>query len=443
MTLMARIGRDALSASIGPMYERTALPQGPRVISARIPGARSVSIAAYVLAGSRLESEDEAGAAHFMEHITFKGTAAYPTTRAVSEAIEGIGGSFNAATDRESTVYWVRVPVRESARGMDVLGELIVRPHLRSHEIESERAVIVEEIRSYLDDPGEHVHTLFDLAMFGDTPLGREIAGSEESVRALPEANLRAFWESAYRPGNVVVSAAGDISHAEVVALVERAFGTGAANHSTVEPAPHLPAGERVMAVRRDTTQAQLCLGLPGLRRDDPEAWTLEVLNAILGDGMSSRLFQSVREEKGLAYDVSSYIVDYADSGAFVVSAGVDPDRIAPAVAAILAELARVRDEVVPEEELARSKRYLGGRLELRMEETRNLASWLGGQEALHERVLTLEEALAELNAVTADGIHALAGQMIRDDGLRMAVVAPPRRGRRLESLLRLPGGTA
>jgi predicted Zn-dependent peptidase len=440
---MARIGRNVLSASIASMYECTALRGGPRVISARIPGARSVSIAAYVLAGSRLESADEAGAAHFMEHITFKGTAAYPTTRAVSEAIEGVGGSFNAATDRESTVYWVRVPVRESARGMDVLGELIIRPYLRSNEIESERAVIVEEIRSYLDDPGEHVHTLFDLAMFGDTPLGREIAGSEESVRALPEANLRAFWESAYRPGNVVVSAAGDISHAEVVALVERAFGTGEANPSTFEPAPHLPAGERVMAVRRDSTQAQLCLGLPGLRRDDPEAWTLEVLNAILGDGMSSRLFQSVREEKGLAYDVGSYVVDYADTGAFVVSAGVDPDRIAPAVAAILDELARVRDEVVPEDELARSKRYLGGRLELRMEETRNLASWLGGQEALHEKVLTLEEALAELNAVTSEGIHALAGRLIRDDGLRMAVVAPPRRGRRLESLLRLPGGPA
>jgi predicted Zn-dependent peptidase len=314
---------------------------------------------------------------------------------------------------------------------------------LRSSEIESERAVIIEEIRSYLDDPGEHVHTLFDLAMFGDTPLGREIAGSEESVRALPEANLRAFWASAYRPGNVVVSAAGDISHAEVVDLVQKAFGTGEAIPSTFEPAPALPAGERVMAVRRDTTQAQICLGLPGLRRDDPEAWTLEVLNAILGDGMSSRLFQSVREEKGLAYDVSSYVVDYADTGAFVVSAGVDPDRIAPAVAAILTEMARVRDEIVPEDELARSKRYLGGRLELRMEETRNLASWLGGQEALHERVLTLEEALAELNAVTSDGIHALAGRMIRDDGLRMAVVAPPRRGRRLESLLRLPGSVA
>jgi len=425
------------------MYERTALPGGPRVITSRLPGALSVSIAAYVLAGSRLESAAEAGAAHFMEHITFKGTEAYPTTRAVSEAIEGFGGSFNAATDRESTVYWVRVPLREMARGMDVLGELIVRPKLRSHEIESERAVIVEEIRSYLDDPGEHVHTLFDLAMFGDTPLGREIAGSEESVRALPEANLREFWASAYRPGNVVVSAAGDIAHADVVALAERAFGRGAANHSAYEPAPALPAGERVIAVRRDTSQAQICLGVPGLRRDDPQAWTLEVLNAILGDGMSSRLFQSVREDKGLAYDVSSYVVDYADTGAFVISAGVDPDRIAPAVAAILEEMARFRDEVVPDDELDRSKRYLAGRLELRMEETRHVSSWLGGQEALHERVLTMDQALAELQAVTSAGLQTLAGQLVRDDGLRLAVVAPPRRGRRLESLLRLPGGVA
>ena len=158
---------------------------------------------------------------------------------------------------------------------------------------------------------------------------------------------------------------------------------------------------------------------------------------------MSSRLFQSVREEKGLAYDVSSYVVDYADAGAFVVSAGVDPDKIAPTIAAILDELARVRDEPVPADELARSKRYLGGRLELRMEETRNVASWMGGQEALHERVLTVEQALAELEAVTAEGIHSLARRLITDDGLRLAVVAPFRRGRRLESLLRLPGGVA
>jgi predicted Zn-dependent peptidase len=425
------------------MYERTALPRGPRVITSRLPGARSVSLAAYVLAGSRLEKAEEAGAAHFMEHITFKGTAAYPDTRAVSEAIEGVGGSFNAATDRESTVYWVRLPLREAARGVDILGELIVRPHLRSEEIESERAVIVEEIRSYRDDPAEHVHTLFDLAMFGDTPLGREIAGSEESVRALPEENLRAFWASAYRPGNVVVAAAGDIAHEDVLALVEKAFGSGAANRPRFDPAPALPAGERIIVNRRETSQVQLCLGVPGLPRDDPGAWTLEVLNAILGDGMSSRLFQSVREDKGLAYDVSSYIVDYADAGALVVNAGVDPASAGPAIGAILDELTRLRDEPVPADELARSKTYLSGRLELRMEETRHLASWLGGQEALHDKVLTLDQALAEVQAVTAEGVRELAARLIRDDFLRLAAITPRGHGRGFASLLKLPGAPA
>lgn len=424
------------------MYERTVLPDGPRVITARLPGARSVALAAYVLAGSRLETREQAGVAHFMEHLTFKGTAAFPSSRALAEAIEGVGGSFNAATDRESTVYWVRVPRREAERAMQVLGELIVRPCLETADIAGERDVIVEEIRSYLDDPAEHVHVLFDLAMFGDTPLGREIAGDEGSVRSLADATIREFWGAAYRPANVVVSGAGDIDHGEVADLARRAFGTGGGELRRFEPAPALPAGERFLLGHRDTTQAQLCVGVPGLPRDHPDAWTLEVLNGILGDGMSSRLFLSVREERGLAYDVSSYVVDYADAGALVVSAGVDPDKLRPALEAILVELARLRDEPVPASELAKAKAYLAGRLELRMEETRHLASWLGGQEALHERVLTLDEALAEVEAVDGEALRRVAATLISDDGLRLAVVAPPRRGARLEAALRLPGGS-
>ena len=180
------------------------------MITARLPQSRSVSIAAYVLAGSRLETAGQVGVAHFMEHITFKGTTAYPSTRAISEAIEGVGGSFNAATDRESTVYWVRVPMREAERAMDVVGELIVRPRLEAADIQSERAVIIEEIRSYLDDPSEYCQMLFQTAMFGDGPLGREICGEESDILALPEATIREFWRSAYRPANTVVAVVGD-----------------------------------------------------------------------------------------------------------------------------------------------------------------------------------------------------------------------------------------
>jgi predicted Zn-dependent peptidase len=422
------------------MFERTALPAGPRVISAGLPGARSVSIAAYVLAGSRLETPAEAGVAHFMEHITFKGTARFPSTRAISEAIEGVGGSFNAATDRESTVYWVRVPRREATRAMDVLGELIVRPTLDDAEIDGERTVIIEEIRSYLDDPAEYAQILFQQAMFGDGALGREICGDEEGIRALPADTIRSFWRTTYRPANTVVAIAGDISHDESVELTRAAFGTGNGVVPGYAPAPALPAGERTaLRSRRDATQAQLIVGLPGLRRDHPDAWILAVLNAVLGDGMSSRLFLSVREEKGLAYDVSSGLVDYADAGSLEISAGVDPTRLPAALEAVLVELARLRDETVPADELAKAKAYLSGGLELRMDETRHLASWVGGQEALHDKVLTLDEALLEVAAVSAEDIRRLAGQLVVDDGLRLAVVAPARHLRGLERRLRLP----
>lgn len=421
------------------MFERTALPGGPRVISAPLPGARSVAVSVYVLAGSRAEGNEAVGAAHFMEHLTFKGTSAYPSSRAVSEALEGIGGSFNAGTDRESTVYWAKVPRRETARAVAVLADLVVRPLLRDNDIATERGIIVEEIRSYHDDPGELVFMLFDQALFGDTPLGREIAGDEVSVQRLPEAVLRDFWTRGYRPANCVVAVAGEIEHAEVRDLVAAAFGTGNGARPAFAPAPALPAAERVRVVERETAQAQLCVGVPGLRRDDPDAWTLELLSTVLGEGMSSRLFLTVREELGLAYDVHSFLTSYADCGALGVGAGVAPEDLGPALEAIMVELARLRDEPVPAAELAKAKAYAAGRLELRLDETQHLAAWFGSQEALHEEVLTLEAALVRLQAVTPEAIRELGGRLIREDRLALAAVVPPGRAAGLDARLRLP----
>jgi predicted Zn-dependent peptidase len=396
-------------------------------------------MAAYVLAGSRLETADEAGVAHFMEHLTFKGTAGYPSSRAISEAVEGVGGSANAATDRESTVYWARVPRREAATAMRVLGELIVHPRLEDADIDQERTVIVEEIRSYLDDPSEYSQMLIQQALFGDGPLGREICGDEAGIRGLPASAIRDFWSTTYRPSNTVVAIAGDLSHEDALGLATAAFGSGNGTIPSAAPAPTLPAGPRVLTGRRDTTQAQLSIALPGLRRDHEDAWTLAVLNAVLGDGMSSRLFLGVREEKGLAYDVSSGVVEYADAGALEISAGVDPAQLPAAIEAILLELVRLVDEEVPAEELAKAKAYLSGGMELRMDDTRHLASWLGGQEALHDRVYTLDEALEAVVTVTAADVRTLAARLVNDEGLRMAVVAPGRYLRGLERHLRLP----
>ncbi len=424
------------------MFERTALPGGPRVISVRLPAARSFSAVAYVRAGSRMESRAESGMAHFMEHLTFKGTAGWPSTRAVSQAIEGIGGTSNAATDREATTYWARVPSRAAEVAMQLLGDLVTRPLLREEDVAHERTVVIEEIRSYRDDPGEYVFNLLDQAVFGDSPLGWEIAGDEESVAGLTAASLREFWERWYRPSNVVLAAAGDVDHAAVCAMAVRAFGSDGAPaplDPRFEPAPPLPSAERVRIINRPGSQAHLCVAVPGLRRDDPDAWTLELLDTVLGEGMSSRLFLHLREEAGLAYDVHSFVSDFADCGMVGIYAGVDPHHLGRALDAILAELAALRDRAVPDDELARAKAFACGRLELRLEEGRNLASWLGVQEALHERTLTLEEAIAAIQAVDADAIRSLAGRLFRDEALSLAVIAPGRRGRGLGQRLRLP----
>ena len=361
-----------------------------------------------------------------------------PSSRAVSEAIEGVGGTSNASTDRESTVYWVRLPVRHAERAFHVLSELLIRPLLRDEDVLRERDIIVEEIRSYRDDPGQYVFDLFDRSFYGDTPLGREIAGDEASIATVDGPGIRAFWATGYQPSNMVVAVAGDLSHERVVELVDTGFGTGTGAPEAWLPATSAPCN-RLTVERRRTAQAHLCLGLPALPRDHPDQWALELLDAVLGDGTSSRLFLSVREEAGLAYDVHSFQTDYADAGMLQVYAGVDPEDQAPALAAILAQLSRLRDERVPAAELDKARAYVSGRLELRLEETRSMCSWLGTQEALHDRVLTLDQALAALEAVTPDQVQELAQRLIHDELLSLTVISPRTGARALEQALRLP----
>jgi len=307
-----------------------------------------------------------------------------------------------------------------------------------------ERDIIIEEIRSYQDDPGQHVFDLFDRTWFGDTPLGWEIAGDEETVSAMDGERIRDFWSATYRPDRMVVAVAGDLDHDAAVRLTERAFDMDAARPDAPArprewlPAPPAPCG-RLAVQRRRTAQAHLCLGIPALPRDHPDQWALELLSAVLGDGSSSRLFLSVREEAGLAYDVHTFQVEYEDAGVLGVYAGVDPDDQGQALKAIVTELARVRDERVSDAELDKARAYVSGRLELRLEDTRHMCSWLGSQEALHDRVLTPDEALDALAGVSAEQVQDLAGRLIRDEALSLSVISPRVGERTLERALRLP----
>jgi predicted Zn-dependent peptidase len=408
------------------MHERATLPNGVRILTARMPHVRSVSVALFFAIGSRYEDESLAGVSHFIEHMLFKGTDRYPTAQAISEAIEGVGGVLDAATDKELTVYSAKVASRHFELALGVLAEMVRCPRLDPRELEKERRVIAEEINMYRDSPQEWVGVLADETLWPNLPLGREVAGTRATVDAVTRQQMEAYRTSHYLPGDLVLCAAGDVDHAGVVAEAQRLLGDWApADVPRWTPCPP-PAGvPHVRLEHRKTEQTNFCLLVPSVSYNHPDYYAQTVLNAVLGDGMSSRLFLEVREQQGLAYDVSSSPMSYHDTGAFLIYAGVDPARTAPALRAILAELARARREPVPEDELQRAREYTKGRMALRLEDTHSVASWLGGQEALRGQVLELDAALARFDAVTAADLQRLATDLFRDEWLRLAIIGP------------------
>lgn len=410
-------------------YERTVLRNGLRVVSQPMPHARSVSVGLFVGVGSRHEDGPHAGLSHLLEHLVFKGTRAYPAPGALSEAIESVGGSVNASTDRELTVYTSKVPAAHAERAMEVVSELVAQPLLRHADLSAEKPVIVDEIRMYVDSPGDHVFTMFDELLFGDHPLGREIAGTPRSVRRASVEGVRGHWAGWYRPERIVLAVAGAIDHATAMANAQAWWPDDAALPTRPRLIPFgrpRPAAAGAMRVlHRDLSQGNLCLGMPGVSRAHDDRWALDLLGAILGDGMSSRLFLELRERRSLAYDVSTFAASYADCGTFGVHAGFDPDQAEEVVAAIGRELERICTEPVALHELERARAYTRGRLELRMEDTAAVASWLGTGESLLPRILTVDEVVAHLEAVTAADLLRVAQRRIRPDLVRLAVLGP------------------
>ncbi|HLH74022.1 MAG TPA: pitrilysin family protein [Chloroflexota bacterium] len=420
------------------MYQKSRLANGLRVITSTIPHARSVSVTFFVRVGSRFEPPAIQGASHFIEHMLFKGTEKRPTPKDISEAIEGIGGYFNAEAGKELTAYWDKVADRHWKTAVEVLIDLLRHSKFAADEIEKERRVIAEELGMISDSPGDWVHVLADEAMWGDRPLGRDVAGTRESVLAMTRDQLLDWFNQYYVPENLVVSIAGPIGHEAVLDFVGVHLGDWVgAPSAPCEPAGASPT-RKVLLKSKRTEQAHFCLAVPGVSYTHPDRFALDLLNIILGEGMSSRLFLEIREKRGLAYDVHSYVNQYVDTGSVVVYAGVEPGRIDEALQATLSEIARFA-EPVPEEELARAKEFWKGRMLLRLEDTRSIAAWLGAQELLLNEIMTVEDVIAQIDQVEVVDLQRLAQQLFVPENLCLAVIGPYRSEDRFVKQLRFP----
>ncbi len=390
-----------------------------------MPQRLSASVVLMFAGGSRLEDERLAGVSHFIEHLYFKGTKRRPSSKDIADAIEGVGGFINASTDKELTAYWARVPSEHLALGLDVLFDIVANSRLDPADVERERGVILEELRMYQDQPQDYVQNLFEELIWPGHPLGRDIAGTEESVSRLTREDVLEYADAHYRLPNLVVGAAGSLVGDEVVADVTRSLSLRAELDGGVQPeAPEPLAGPRVLVRRRDTEQAHICLGARAFSYVHPDRYALDLMNTVLGEGMSSRLFLNIRERLGLAYDVHSFTQKHRDTGYLAIYVGVEPKKAVDAVNAVMAELRNMSEHDVDPEELARAKEFTKGRLRLELETTNGVAFWLTYQELLLGGIKTIEEEVAEVDAVTAADIKRVAGEVL-SGALQMAVIGP------------------
>ncbi len=421
------------------MYQKTVLDNGLRILTSPMPHTRSVSIGFFIGAGSRYESDEQSGVSHFIEHMLFKGTAKRPTAREIAVAIEGIGGIFNGSTGHEASLYWVKVAQPHLDIAIDVLVDMLRHSKFDPEEIDRERRVIIEEINLTLDTPDSLVHQLINELVWPDHPLGRDIAGTKESLSTLDQEALLAYLKRHYQPSNIVVSVAGDVEHEAVVGRVAPFLSDWAAGAVTsYRPAEDNQTEPRLKFHHKETEQAHLCLGVPGIPRDHPDRFKLRLLNTTLGEGMSSRLFTEIREKRGLAYSIYSYTSAMHDTGAVGVYAGVDPRRIEDAIRAVWAEWDRLRQESVPADELAKAKEFVKGRLLLQMEDSFSVAAWLGHQEVLSPEVLTVDEVVEAIEAVTVADIQQVAQDLFLKERLNLAVVGPFEHDEGFRELLKL-----
>jgi predicted Zn-dependent peptidase len=420
------------------MYTKTTLSNGLRVVTEKLSSTKAVTVLILVKAGSRCETARIRGISHFLEHMFFKGGDKYPDTKSVSETIDGIGGEFNAFTGKEYVGYYVKVASEHRSVAMEVMADMLITAKHDPVEIDKERGVIMEEYNMYQDTPMYQVGWDFEKLLFGDQPLGWDQIGLKDVIMSVTREDFKAYQNELYRSDNMVVTVAGDVDHDEVVSEVERLFPMEKQETTFKWNDLELNEGtDRVVLQNKKTEQGHVVVGFPGYPAEHPDHWALKLLAVVLGGNMSSRMFLGVREAKGLAYYIQSSTDDYVDAGVISTRAGVDLKRVEDAVRGIVAEYKTVRDELVPEKELQKSKDYLKGKMVLKLEDSEEVAHLLAQHEVLFGEIRTAEDISREVDKITSEDLQRVAQDLFKEDRLYFAGIGPWEDKARFEALLK------
>lgn len=407
------------------MYKITKLNNGLRVVTYNMADMKSVAIGIWVKAGGRYETEEYKGISHYLEHLLFKGTKKY-SCRRLKESIEGVGGALNGFTSEELTCYLVKLPCKYLDLGVDILSDMVINPLLSPIELEKERTVILEELKMYRDQPQSYVHELLDELLWPKQILGMSIIGTNESITAIKRSDLYSYKTNYYTPANIVISAAGVLGHERFVRKVDRHFSClKNAGINSFEKAKQEQSKPQLSLFPKDTEQTHVALGFHSFRRDDPMRYSQGILHIILGANMSSRLFNQVREKKGLAYEIGTAVKRFYDTGAFIVHAGIDNRKVKEAIEVILSELEKIKDKLVSEDEFKRAKEFYLGQLELSLEDTMDNMLWLGESLAALNRTQTTEEIIREVRRLKRQDIKKAAECIFREDRINLSVIGP------------------
>lgn len=435
-------------------FQKTTLNNGLRIITVPMPSLESATVQVFVGAGTRNERKEVNGLAHFLEHMVFKGTKKYPSAHAISSAVDAIGAEINAHTGKEGTAYYIKAWEKHLELSFDILSEFIKNPLLKEEELEREKGVIKEEIAMYEDLPMQKAPGVFETLLYGEEPLGWEILGSAETVLSIKRDDFIDFRKRFYSPQNMVVGVSGRFDKEKVFKMAEKAFGSVTCDSLKTKRVTTLRANElprvnpskkpELKVINKKTEQAHIVLGVRGNPLGHPDRYKEAVLSAILGEGMSSRLWTQIRERRGLAYYVRTYLSHYMDNGYLATRAGIKLDKAEEAVKIILGEYQKMKVpkvskvSKVSKAELQKAKEYLKGRLALELEDTHSVAEFFGEQELFEKKIKTAEEMMKEIDEVTIENVCGVASNFFQNDRLNLAIIGPFEDSSRFEKLLRL-----